>query len=49
MFYYLATSYPGLFASADGWSAKKGPGFGWSVLQPDWPISFNVIIQYMWK
>jgi hypothetical protein len=27
--------------------SEKGPGFGWSVLQPDWSMILNVIIQYM--
>jgi hypothetical protein len=25
--------------------SEKGPGFGWSVLQPDWSIILNAIIQ----
>jgi hypothetical protein len=29
--------------------SEKGPGFGWSVLQPDWSMILNVIIQYMWE
>jgi hypothetical protein len=33
-----------------GWMvSEKGPGFGWSVLQPDWSMILNVIIQYMWE
>ena len=33
-----------------GWMvSEKGPGFGWSVLEPDWSMIFNVIIQYMWE
>jgi hypothetical protein len=33
-----------------GWMvSKKGPGFGWSVLQPDWSMILNVSIQYMWE
>jgi hypothetical protein len=27
--------------------SEKGPGFGWSVLQPDWSMMLNVIIQYI--
>jgi hypothetical protein len=27
--------------------SEKGPAFGWSVLQPDWSMILNVIIQYM--
>jgi hypothetical protein len=27
--------------------SEKGTGFGWSVLQPDWSMILNVIIQYM--
>ena len=31
-----------------GWMvSEKGPGFGWSVLQPDWSMILNVIIQNM--
>jgi hypothetical protein len=29
--------------------SEKGPGSGWSVLQPDWSMILNVIIQYMWE
>jgi hypothetical protein len=30
-----------------GWMvSEKGPGFRWSVLQPDWSMILNVIIQY---
>jgi hypothetical protein len=29
--------------------SEKGPGFGWSVLQPDWSMILNVIIQYTWE
>jgi hypothetical protein len=29
--------------------SEKGPGFGWSVLQPDWSMILSVIIQYMWE
>jgi hypothetical protein len=33
-----------------GWMvSEKGPGFGWSVLQPDWSMILNVSIQYMWE
>jgi hypothetical protein len=33
-----------------GWMvSEKGSGFGWSVLQPDWSMILNVIIQYMWE
>jgi hypothetical protein len=33
-----------------GWMvSENGPGFGWSVLQPDWSMILNVIIQYMWE
>jgi hypothetical protein len=33
-----------------GWMvSEKGPGFGWSVLQPDWSMILNVIIQYIWE
>jgi hypothetical protein len=28
--------------------SEKGPGFGWSVLQPDWSMILNVIIQREW-
>jgi hypothetical protein len=28
--------------------SEKGPGFGWSVLQPDWSMILNVIIQYIY-
>jgi hypothetical protein len=32
-----------------GWMvSEKGPGFGWSVLQPDWSMILNGI-QYMWE
>jgi hypothetical protein len=26
--------------------SEKGPGIGWSVLQPDWSMILNIIIQY---
>ena len=30
-----------------GWMvSEKGPGIGWSVLQPDWSMILNIIIQY---
>jgi hypothetical protein len=29
--------------------SEKCPGFGWSVLQPDWSMILNGIIQYMWE
>jgi hypothetical protein len=29
--------------------SEKRPGFGWSILQPDWSMILNVIIQYMWE
>jgi hypothetical protein len=33
-----------------GWMvSEKGPGFGWSVLKPDWSMILNVIIQYLWE
>jgi hypothetical protein len=33
-----------------GWMvSEKGPGLGWSVLQPYWSMILNVIIQYMWE
>jgi hypothetical protein len=33
-----------------GWMvSEKGPGFGWSVLKPDWSMILNGIIQYMWE
>ena len=30
-----------------GWMvSEKGPGIGWSVLQPDWSMILNIIIQH---
>ena len=37
---------PRTFCSRGWMVSEKGPGIGWSVLQPDWSMILNIIIQY---
>jgi hypothetical protein len=51
IFWHLnqANLVPRAFCFRDWMVSEKGSGFGWSVLQPDWSMILNVIIQYTGK
>jgi hypothetical protein len=47
--FWLVNLVPRAF-SFRGWVvSEKGPGFGWSVLLPDWSMILNVSNEYMWE
>ena len=43
---YMFNLVPRAFCFRGWMVSEKGPGIGWSVLQPDWSMILNIIIQY---
>jgi hypothetical protein len=45
MLYGMVNLVPRAFCFRGWMVSEKGPGIGWSVLQPDWSMILNVSIQ----